>query len=458
MTHWLPALTLCWGLILPPQVLPQNTNVPKLTLRQCEELALKNSASVKDAQARLELAEAKRAQAAHAKILPKFEVRNVWGPSPRARGEFNQFGVLSSPDTSTGFSDLRYFTEVEVNLLQPIFTFGKFAGLSRAASYGAEAEEANFRKKQNDVRSKVRQVYWGAVLGKELLAVVENARSEMDKAESKIQEKLDEGSEDVSQTDLFKLKIFKYEINKRYREALSKIEIANAALGALIGHRHDEKFEIAAEYLDPVNLNVEDIDVYYDMAAHSRPEISQLRAGVNARESLLTVSRSDYYPQFFFGGQVKYNFAKDRFDPNNPFVNNPTNFFRPGFVVGASWNLNFLQTRDKVRVAHAEYKKLEEKEAVLSDAIKLEVRKTYLELKDAETNMLESRKALKASGSWLRSVSMTFDIGVAEVKDLIEAFQADGKMQAEHLENVFKYNAAAAKLSKVVGHDLYPPQ
>jgi len=50
---------------------------------------------------------------------------------------------------------------------------------------------------------------------------------------------------------------------------------------------------------------------------------------------------------------------------------------------------------------------------------------------------------------------MTFDIGVGEVKDLIDAFKANGAMQAEHLQNIFKYNTAIAKLSKVIGRDLY---
>ncbi len=449
---------LCVCFVFPQYLASQTIGKRVLTLQACEDLALKHNPKVRDARVSIELAEARHAQASHAKFLPKFEIRNIWGPIPKARGEFNEFGVLTSPDTATGLSDLRYFTEVEMNLIQPLFTFGKLSGLSRAARFGSEVEQGNLERNQNEVRLQVRELYWGLLFGAELLAVVENAQTEMTKAEKKVQEKLDEGAEDVSQTDLFKLRIFKYEINKRHREAESKITLAKSALRLALGLEETDDFELATEYLEPIGVNIEDVDVYYDIAGRHRPEIFQLRAGINARESLVTVSKSDYFPQFFFGGQVKYNFAKDRFDPNNPFVFNQTNFFRPGFVFGASMNLNFLQTRDKVRVARAEYRQLAEKEAALSDAIKLEVEKSFLELKQAETNMQESRTALKASDSWLRSVSMTFDIGVAEVKELIDAFQANSKMQAEHLENVFKFNTAAAKLSKAVGRDLYPAE
>ncbi|MCH6560425.1 TolC family protein, partial [candidate division KSB1 bacterium] len=120
------------------------------------------------------------------------------------------------------------------------------------------------------------------------------------------------------------------------------------------------------------------------------------------------------------------------------------------------WNLNFVQTRDRIRLAQAEYTKLSQKEEPLISGIKLEVKKAYLEVTQAGTNFRESRKALRASDNWLRSESMAWDIGVGEVKDLIDAFKANGSMQAAHLENIFKYNVALAKLSKASGNDLYP--
>ena len=102
-------------------------------------------------------------------------------------------------------------TDLDISFIQPIFTFGKLTSASSAAHFGVLAEEANLKRKQEDVRLTVRKLYWALVLGKELLAVVEDAKKELSKAESKIEEKLDEGSDEVSQTDLFKLQIFNYQ-------------------------------------------------------------------------------------------------------------------------------------------------------------------------------------------------------------------------------------------------------
>lgn len=440
---------------LPPSSQGQENGKLVLNLRRCEELALRNNLDLEEARLSLEFSEARRVQAAHANILPKLEFKQVLGTSTRARGVFNEFGVLSSPDSSFKFSNIRYYVAGELNLIQPIYTFGKLSNLERAAEHGVQADQANIEKTRAEVLLKVRELYWTLLLGKELLTVVGNAKSEVAKAQRTIDEALDQGSEDVSQTDLFKLQIFRYEVNKRHREALDRIEIAKSELRMALGLADGLDFGLESEYLDAITARLEGIPAYLEIALQARPEVAQIRSGLRARRALVNLQKSDFYPQLFFGGQVRYNYAKDRFDTRNPYDYNPYNFFRPGVVIGLNMNLNFLQTRDKVRVAQAEYSQLAQKESLLLSGIRLEVQKAYLDAVRAETNMRESRRALRASENWLRSASMTFDMGIGEIKDLLEAFQANSKMKTEHLQNIFEFNTGVAKLSRAVGRDLY---
>ncbi len=427
-----------------------------LTLARAEEMAFANNVQVRTARADLELAEAKKAQASHARFLPNFTLRDVVGPIPRARGVFTPTGVLTSPDTSTGLSDLRVFNELELNLLQPIYTFGKLGGLNSAAMFGVRAAESGIDRRRSEVQLQVRKLYWGLVLGYEMLDVVESAMKDFAEAEEKLQEKFDEGSDEVTQTDMFKLEIFRYEINKQHRQVLDQVELGKAALRAAIGLEPGRDFELDRHRLEPLPVNLDSLDTYTSLAVTRRPEISGLKAGMMARSSLVRATRSDYMPQFFFGAQIKYNRAQDRFDPRNPFVYNPTNYFRPGFVFGINWNLNLLQTRDKVRLARYEYNKLVQQESALVDGVRLDVQRAYLKVLQARQNLRESSKALKASENWMRSEAQTFDLGIGEVKDVIDAFRANGAMKAEHLKNIFEFNTALAELSKAVGTDLYP--
>ncbi|MFQ5890541.1 MAG: TolC family protein [Gemmatimonadota bacterium] len=426
-----------------------------LSLAEAEEIALRNNPSIEAANRDLALSRAKRSQASHARFLPRLNLTNVWGPIPRQRGVFTETGVLTSPDTTTGLSDLRYFTEIDLELTQPLWTFGKIGGLIDAAGFRVDAAEASVAKERNDVRLKVRKAYWGLVLGYELLQVVEDVLDEAREARTKLEERFDEGSEQVTQNDLFKFDIFTYEINKRHREALDKVELAKAALRAAVGLDDETDLDVETHVLEPLDVTLDSLKTYTDMALSNRPEISRLEAGIGALSSLVEVEKSDFLPQLFVGAQVKYNRAPSRFDPRNPFWSNRTNFFRPGLVVGFNWNLNFVQTRDEVRVAQLELARMSGRQRPLQSGIRLNVKKAYLETRQARANMEESRTALQASENWLRAELQTFDLGIGEVKDVIDAFRANSSMRAEHLRNIFEYNTSLVELSKAVGRDLY---
>jgi len=438
-------------------VLSQDSTVLVLNLNECEKLAFENNAKIKNAELGVKLSETKRAQAKNARILPKFELRNVWGPIPKADGMLDPTGSYVIPeDVETDIpEDLSYFTDLEINLVQPIYTFGRLNNLNRAARFGVQAEHANLEKEQESVRLEVRKLYWGLLLGEEILNVIEDARDEVQKAEDKIEEKLDEGSEDVTQNDLFKLQVFKYEVDKRHREALNRIALAEAGLRATLGFDKNTQIELADEYIEPLPAPQDSLPFYIDLALENRPELMQVRAGVNAKRALVGVSRSELFPQLFFAGQVKWNYAPDRFDPKGQYIYNPTNFFRPGFVLGAELNLNFWQTRNKIRLAQVEYTKLANQERLLLQGVKLEIKKIYSEMREAESNLRDSRKALQASENWLRSTSMTWDLGIGDVKEFIDAYKANSTMKAEHFENIFNFNIALARLSRAVGRDLY---
>lgn len=427
-----------------------------LSLEEAERLALRHSPVLGVAEAEVALSRAKRTRAERAGILPRANLRNVWGPIPRARGEFTETGVLVSPDTSTGLSDLRWFTEVELSLTQPILTFGRLSGASRAAGHGVEAAEAGVEAAEADVRLRVRKAYWGLVLGYELLRVIEGLQEDAREAETRLNELFDEGSESVSQVDLFKFEVFRYQLDKSHREALGRLELGRAGLRTAIGLDDGEGVDVQTRVLEPAETTLDSLEAYVAIALRTRPELEQLRAGIAARSSLIDAERGSYLPQLFAAAEFTLNRAPSRFDPNNPFVYNPTNFFRPGVIVGLNWDINFLHTGDRVRLAEAELAKVADGLDPLTDAIRLEVHGAYLKVREAERNIEQSRRALKASENWLRSTVQTFDLGIGEIKDVIDAFQANAAMRREHLQTIFEYNSALAELSKAVGQDLYP--
>ncbi len=430
----------------------------RLNLARAEQMALSNHPQLARAEANLRLARAKQTQAYHGGILPTLSLRNIYGVLPRLRGVLTETGVLVSPDTSTGLGDLRPFTEVELNIVQPLYTFGRVSQLKRAATYGVQAEEAGLSASRAEVREQVRTLYWGVVLGQTLQRIVEDAQTEVSKAEQTLETKLDEGSDEVSQNDLFKLQLFRYEVDKRHREAEEKVQLAQSALRQAVGLAPTSFLLVEDSTLGRLDFTLDSLSTYIMLSLQSRPDLRRLGAGIAAREALTRSSASAYRPQFFIGAQVKLNHAPNRFDPQNPFLNNPTNFFRPGIVLGLNWNLNFVQTKDRVRVARFEEDALAARWPMAEAGVRLEVERAFLSLQRADQDIRESERALRASNNWLRSAAQTFDLGIGDVKDFIDAFRADGTMRAEHAENIARFNTTLAALGRAVGRDFYPRQ
>lgn len=430
----------------------QGIDTVVVDVAEAERRALENNPLLERPRADVELSRAQRQRAERARWLPQFNLRNIWGPIPRQRGEFTETGVLISPDSAKGISDLRWFTQVELQVLQPIYTFGKVGTRIDAAEHQIEASEANLASQRAEVRLQVQELYWGVVLGRELLDVADDVTDRVEEADSTLQERYDEGS--ATQNDLFKFELFRYDVESRKREAEDRVEMARAGLRAAMGLPEGTPYRVETEALAPLDATLDSLPRYTEMALRNRAQLSQLEAGIAARNSLVEAEERDRYPNLFAGGEFRVNHAPDRFKPENPFWDDHTNFVRGGVVVGFEWNLNFMQHSDEAEISRLEARRLRALLEPLKERIRHEVREAYLEARRARADVADSERALQASENWLRAEFQTFDIGVAEIEDVIDAFRANVEMRIEHLRNIAELNTALSALSRAVGTDL----
>jgi outer membrane protein TolC len=432
----------------------QSADTLVLSLSRAETLALDNHPFVSRARADLQLAEARRTQARHSRWAPELQLSNFWGPIPDARGVVTDDGILVSPDSTSGVNNLGWFTQASLELVQPLYTFGRIDRLVNAANAGVEASEAGVEATSDEIRLQVRKVYWAMVLGEALVDIADEILREIAEADVQLQERYEDGS--VSQNDLFEFEIYRFRAQKGRREAIDGLEMARAALRAATGVSDGVPIQAETRELTLLDVSLDSLDGYLQLAREARPELAQLRAGIAAQSSLARARRSEYYPQLFLAGKVEWNHAPGRFDPKNPFIYNPTNFFRPGVVVGFNWNVNLFQTRDRVRIAEREAAKLSAQMDPLGEKVQLDVREAYMGLVRAAADVEDSERALTAADNWFRAESQTFDLGLGEVQDLVDAFQAKIDMEREHLQSIFQFNTTLADLSRAVGRDLYP--
>lgn len=423
-----------------------------VSLADAERMAMESSPLLASALASLELSRAQESRASHARILPEFSLRNVWGPIPRARGQFTDAGVLVSPDTMPGLGDLTWFTQVDLNLVQPLYTFGKVGSMLDAVRAQVDVTRADVERQRSEVLMQVRQLYWGVVLGDELAGVSATVANRVTEAEDRLQELYDEGS--ASQNDMFKFELFRYEVSSQTREVEASQTKALAAFRALVSIPDGVPFRLADESLQTLDITLDNLPVYLRDALANRAELTQLASGVRARRALVRAAGAEGLPTLFLAGQLKVNRAPGRFDPRNPWVNNSTNFSRPGLVLGFDWNLNFRQTRDKARVERLELARLEAQERPLRLMVEQQVREAYLDVVRAGADVEDGRAALRASENLLRAELQTFDIGIGSIEDVISAFKANVGMAAEQFGNIARFNSKVAELSQRAGRDI----
>ena len=443
-------------LFLPGPSSAQTSDTVTVGLAEAERRALEANPLLAGAEARIEVYRAQETRAKRARFLPELSLRNSWGIIPKQRGAYNEYGVLVSPDTLLGVHDMSWFTQVDFRLVQPLWTFGKIGSRIEAAGHAVEASEAGLEKTRADVLLMVRQLYWGVVLAQELENAADDVLEKVAEADTTLNEQYEEGT--ATQNDMFKFQIFQYDAKRRYREVRAGLDETRSGLRAALGLGPDVTVRVETEALDTVSFALGPLAGYLEMARANRPELRELQAGISARRALMVAEQRDAWPTLFFGGSISANVAPDRYDPRNPFWQNLTNYFRGGGVLGFEWNLNFSQHRADAEIQRTEMLQLESQTGALAAMVDQEVREAWLKADRAYTDVAEGRAALQASENWLRAEIQTYDIGMSEIKDLIDAFRANAEMRVTQLKNIADFNTAVAELSRRVGLDLSTPQ
>jgi outer membrane protein TolC len=342
----------------------------------------------------------------------------------------------------------------DVTLIQPIYTFGKISSYKEAASSGIRVAKASVDKKTSDIVLRTKQLYYSLLLAKDMRNLVLEIKDELVDSIRKLEKQLEIGSPWAEETHLYKLKAFLGEVEKSLNEAEKGNALAKDALMTSAGIDKMADFDIADSTLAPEARIPDNLKNYMKNAVELRSEFIQLKEGLNAKNALIDVEKSSYYPQLFLGLTASIADATNRDRVKNPFI---YDYFRHSYgaaFLGLKWSLDFGITKGKVNEAQAEYQKLIEKKKFADEAIPFEVRKAYLDLEEAKKNIVETETAYKNAKKWLISAVANFDLGVGEAKEIGDAAVAYAQIKADYLRSLYNQNLAFANLSYASGTDL----
>ncbi len=420
-------------------------------VRAAMRLALDGSPEVAIERAGRDFAAARASQARAARFLTEFNLTTGHAIAPgldRNGSTLPGDALYLDPDVRNDWNDVRPYNEFKAEALQPLFTWGQLSGTIRAAEAGIAVEDAVVAAKAGEVALRTGELYYNLLLTDALAAIAVETGDALGTAKGELQRLLDEGDASVSDADLFQLRLFEQEYLRRRAEVGEQQALAASGLGRQMLR---PGVVVRGGTLEPVTFEIEDMATYQALGLAHRPELRQAAAGLRARDALVAVAKSDYYPKLFVGGTASGRYAAGRIQQGNPFVSDSYLGSSVRFGLGLRQNLTFFQTKAKVAQAEAERNEVRFQREAAEQLVLFEVEQAYRQLRIAEAALAARDEVVSISGEWLRTEQINFDLALGDVDDLIAAVRADLEGRAARLDAVKTYNVAVLRLLQAAG-------
>ena len=431
----------------------------RVTLTEAITKALEASPEVDQRRAQRRFATARRDRAEASRFLTNLSLNTASSFAPGLSNvppgtPDDELYLNPNVENDWSLGALRPFSRVEIVARQPLFTWGELSGSIEAARHGVDVEEARVDQKALEVAARTGEIYYNVLLTQALNRLADRTTQVVDRAKKEINRLLDEGNEDVDQADLFQTRLTEEEVKRRVVEVEQRRATARSALRRQLFLPEGTAVRVAEDELQPLNFSMhpDSLDHYIQLGLRNRPEVEQARAGVKAREALVDVEQSNYYPKIGVQASLSQSITlPERPNPDNAFVGD--SFMGTGTQtgIGIQQNLNFGQTKAKVEQAKAELEEVEHQQTAARQLVQFEVEEAFRNLVVAKTAFESRDRSTTISGEWLRTEQINFDLGLADTENLVKAVRADLEARARYNEAVKQYNVAVLKLLRATG-------
>lgn len=424
-------------------------------LRGAIARSLEASPEVGQREAQRQFAEARRAEARASRFLTDFNATTAHSIAPDLDipegNTFDNEDLYLNPDVDNDWENVRPFNRLEVEALQPIWTWGELGGSIRAARAGVDVEAAEVAGQELEVAFRTGELYYNVLLAESLFRLTGEAGNTVARARREVERLLEEGDAGVDDADLFQVQITEQEYQSRVAEVTQSRALARSALARQLFLPEGTAARPDTSLLRPLSFQFDSLAAYTELALLHRPELAQAEAGLTARSALVDVARSDYYPKLFLGASATYAYAAGRERQESAFVGDPflSNSTRIG--LGLRQQLNFFQTRAQVDQAEAELSEVRFQQEAAQQLIRFEVEQAFRDLRTAEAALAARDSSLQLSKEWLLIEQINFDYDLGNTENLIDAVRANLELQAAYYEAVRNYNVAVLRLLRTTG-------
>jgi outer membrane protein TolC len=292
-------LLLCFFIITLKFGASQAAEPRVFSLDQLIQMALETSPELKMAEQDIMVAKSQYKEAKGG-LLPQLDLTATAGPVEDA-----QVPTVVVTGSNTGYLvshdkpwDIGVFGRLDFAITQPLYTFGKISNRKDAAALGVEARKAAREQRQNQVVLNVKELYYAYLIALQGKHAARDADSYINDAGMRIRRLIELKAKNVDASDLYRMDAFGAEVKAFAAKADSGSHTAYIALKKAIGLPEHEQFRIKETELPKNPVALEPEEEYTQRALANRPEILEVKKGVEAKGKLSDAAKSTCIPPF----------------------------------------------------------------------------------------------------------------------------------------------------------------
>lgn len=333
------------------------------------------------------------------------------------------------------------FGSAQLDLTQPLYTFGKIGHARNAARAGLEAQHALADEAAGDLAVDAARAYWGVKLSRELGFMLDDGIEEINKAVQRMNERT--GADAPSIQDRQRVAVLLAEARVQRAEASAAEGQALAGLRALTGVRDADVDDM------PLAAVVHQLPVA--VTGEGRPQARAAKQGAIAADELAGMAKSFYFPDIALVASAVFARAQGVDDAISVFANDPYNRSGVGLVLAMQWTIEPWTVHARHAKAKAEADRARAQSSLAAIGARYDAETALAEATSAKTKLEATADGEKAGRAWVVSVLQADAIGTAEAKDLADAYLAWFGMRAKWAQAAFQWNVSVVRLGRSSG-------
>ena len=337
----------------------------------------------------------------------------------------------------------------ELQVVYPVFSFGRIGHAKKAADFGVEAANHLHQGQINKTIFEYKQLYLQLILLKRLKLVLDEASEKMKTVLALAEKLYKKGTGELQRKDLTRLKLFSLELEKFHSEWKHNHLSASRALGHFFSD--EDSYLVLESDFPKIEEEQNTLQALIELGRKKNPDFKALSSGLQARRHQVEMEKGGVLPVLFIAARADGNVTPVRDRQESSYAFDPYNRSMLGIALGAKWDFDWGKLKANEQKAQSTLDALKAKQREADTGIPLKIAMAVWEYEKMQTQWNISRSKYKEANKWSFSEMSAYNTGTGNSKDLLEALGALLIAEKDLAESEYQVCVSSARLALEVG-------